>query len=418
MILQPVPGDPGTVRALATTLAAQGAVVAALARTLRGLADPGTTTWDGPAGAAFAARTRDVAPVLDSVAQRYAVSAAALRPLADVLAEAQAECRWAARVREDAWPRFLRWGDLMAVAQTSQDPGRRAEAEVYRARMVAEGEAVQDAERRHARGWACFREADQRCAEVLRGLGDDGLADSWTYDLLTGTSRLAGGVASAAGAVAWVPAPSCKVFAVVETAAEGVRLGADLAVRAAYGDGDWTAIALGAGAVAAGPASSVLRSGAGLTAAAHSGSTVTRAERSGAGVGTARRLRLGALDEANGFLRKTTNPAPRPVLPVVRPPDGIRDVRRWAGDQAEVRLTAYARARWLDDLEHVTASRGTSTGMLATAWAVEGAGTHLGRAADLRDHRAARHQVEVQHGAAGRAQHAGRTGQEPIAPNR
>jgi hypothetical protein len=388
-VLAPLPGDPAEVRGLADVLGRQGQGVAALGRTVRGLADPGLVGWSSPAGAAFAARVGEVPGVLAAVANRYAVAASALHRLADELAAAQTEVVRAQRLLGEAWGPFLAAGDRMALAEASADPAEQALAPAHRAEMVAHGERVEQARRRHRLARDAFDAADRRCAASLHALSADGLADSGTYDALTGASHVAGTVAAVVGTLSL--APPLKVLAPVASAAEGVQLAADGTVLAAYGDGDATDLLLRGGAALAGGAAPLLKAGARASNAQALGAATTRAERRAAALTTRDRLAAGArsrLEELRGSLTGTardTSPAPFGAAVNRTRPRGVGETRAWLAEQAQVRTAAWARRRWLDDVDLLLRTEGTSLRMHAASLAVGGAGRDLGRAASLHE---------------------------------
>lgn len=388
--LAPLPGDPVETRALADVLARQGEGVAALGRTVHGLRDPGLVGWSSAAGTAFAGRVGPVPAVLAAVANRYAVAASALRQLAEGLAAAQAEVAWAQRVLAQAWGPFLAAGDRMALAEASTDPAEQARASVHRAEMVAHGERVEEARRRHHLAWEAFEVTDRRCAATLHGLLDDGLADSVVYDVLIGTSRVAGAVAGVAGTLSM--APPLKVLGAVASVAGGVQLAADGTVLAAYGDGDPTDLLLRGGAALAGGAAPLLKAGARATNAEVVCAATTRAERRAAALTTRDRLAAGARSrfaEFRGGLRAPAGAgAGRPAAAAVNRarPRGAAQTRAWLAEQAQVRSTAWARRQWLDDLDVLLRTEGTSPRMYLASVAVDGVGKDLDRAASVREH--------------------------------
>lgn len=386
--LPPMPGDPVEVRALAEVLARQAEGVAALGRTVHGLCDPGLVGWSSPAEGAFSGRAGPVPAVLAAVANRYAVAASALRRLADGLAAAQAEVAWAQRVLAQSWGPFLAAGDRMALAEASSDPAEQALASVHRAEMVAHGERVEEARRRHHLAWQAFDVADRRCAATLHGLLDDGLADGAGYDALTGTSRVAGAVAGVVGTLSM--APPLKVLAPVASVAGGAQLAADGTVLAVYGDGDATTLLLQGGAAMAGGAAPLLKAGARATNAEVVRAATTRAERRAAALTTRDRLAAGARSrfaELRGDLAGTVGArAGRPAATVNRArPRGAAQTRAWLAEQAQVRATAWARRQWLDDLDVLLRTEGSSLWMHLASVAVEGAGSGLDRAAAVRE---------------------------------
>jgi hypothetical protein len=382
--LRPLPGDPGTVRALADRLAGQGELLLALASTLRGLGDPSAASWVGPAGAAFGARSRTVASLLVSVGRRYAVSAVALRPLAAALTEAQHEVTTAVAEREDAWTRAVDLGTRRVTAQECADPLQRAEAASLHRQEIEQLERVLRAERRHASGWARYAEADRRCAGVLHRLVQDGLDDSQAYDALTGLSRGAGAVGGIAGTLALVPV--LKPLGVVAGVGDGVQLAADTVVKVGWGDGDWGSISLTAAASALGPTSAVLKRGALATNPA-ARATGTRTGRRLLRHDTAQRLRLGVVGEVRLAGRSGAKPMPR-TFRATRSPGSPAATAHWAAEQVVGRGGVLLRNKWLDDLALVTADPTRSRTMFVTGLGAEATakGVHLvgaGRDAQL-----------------------------------
>lgn len=387
--LAPLPGDPVEARALADALARQGEGVAALGRTVRGLGEPGLVGWSSPAGAAFARRVGPVPAVLAAVANRYGVAASALRRLADELAATQAEVSRAQQMLAEAWGPFLAAGDRMAEAEAGGDPAQQSLAATYRAEMVAHGEQVEEARRRHRAAWQAFEQADGRCAAVLHGLLDDGLADSAVYDALTGTSRVAGAVAGVVGTLSLLP--PLKVLAPVASVADGVQLAADGTVLAVYGDGDVTDLLLGGAAALAGGAGPLLKQGARATNAELVGAATTRAGRRAAALTTRERLAVGArgrwAELRGGLGRATVVSAPRAGTAVNRGrPRGVAQTRAWLTEQAQVRATAWARRKWLDDLDVVVRTEGSSLRLHVASVAVTEAGSSLQRARSVHEH--------------------------------
>ncbi len=391
-VLPPVAGDPDEVLRLAAGLASEAELLVALSRTLRGLADPAVATWASPAGAAFGRRVCTVPGVLDRIGNRYGVAAAALRRFAGALRQAQAEVAQCQRLHEQEWPAFLRAGDQMSLAETSDDPAQRLLAGQYRAQMVTHGERVQLAVRRHAEAREACAAADRACAVVLRGLLDDGLADSRLYDALTGTGRAAGAVADVAGAIAMLP--PARPLGVVATGAEVLGLTADAAVLALYGDGDLASLGMGVVAAAAGVAGPVLKAGARATNASAVSAAGTRAAR--------RSLRLTTTDRLGAGLAATTpgvkpgvlgrtevamvGPAtPRPAQRWTRPPRSAAALRPWLHEQTTVRATTWARARWVDDLTTVLRAEGASTRWHVAGLAADGAARGLRQGESARE---------------------------------
>ncbi|MFC8504158.1 hypothetical protein ACFUC1_17500 [Pedococcus sp. NPDC057267] len=385
----PLGGDPGTVRALAVTLAGEGDWLGSLARSLRGLADPSLTTWDSAAGEAFARRCAGVAGVVDRLSRRYAVAAGALVALAGALTRAQAMVTGAQRVHQQAWPEFLAAGDAMSLAESSDDPAVRSTAPRLRARMVEAGERVQAAERTASDAWAAYRAADRQCASVLASLRDDGLSDSGWYDAVTTTRDIARAVDGVAGPAALLPVPPVRAVAAPVAAAAGAAgLAADAALLAVWGDGSWSSLALGAAAAAAGPVAGGLKTGARATNAAAQAAASTRIERRALRIGAHQRLAaaVGA-PSARAYGKAPTHVAR--TVPWTAPSRRPGTWGRWAAEQGELRARAAVQSRWLDDWRAVTGTAGTSPRLLVTAWGVEGGGATLGQVSSARDARSA-----------------------------
>jgi hypothetical protein len=381
-VLRPLPGDAETVRALADRLQAQGELLLSLAETLRGLAGP-DVTWESPSGVAFVARSQAAAALLVGVGRRHARSAAALRPLATALEHAQRIVAAAVAEHDIAYPRAVALGTARAEAEQSADPAQRATAVAYRCREVAELERAQDAERSHLEAWRQFHEADRRCAAVLHRLVEDGLADSRTYDALTGLGRATGWVEDVAGPIALLPTPPSKALGAAAGTAGAVNVLADTTVKLAYGDGDWTSIGLSAAATAAGPASRVLKRGALATNPA-ARSAATRTERRLLRHAVGERLRLGVVGELRQVGHAEAERPPRPFPSTGAPASPIA-AAHWARDQLAERVRYAVRVKWLDDLALATRDPARSRTMLLVGFGSEAATAGLDGAGALRD---------------------------------
>ena len=396
-MLAPVPGDPDEVRRIAAGLGAEADLLVALAHTVRGLADPAVAVWSSPAGRAFARRAGAVPGVVERMGHRYGVAAAALRGLADALQEAQAEVTWSQHLHEQEWGPFLRAGDQLGLAEGSADPAQRALAARWRTEMVAHGERVQLARRRHAQAHDAYAVADRACAGVLRGLLDDGLADSRLYDALTGTSRGAAEVAGAFGTIALLP--PARPLAVVAVVVGGLGLATDTAVRVGYGDGDLTSLALGTAATALGGSAPVLKAGARATNATAVRAATTRSARREQRLTQGDRLAAGLAASIPGMrtgqvgrrfvsgrgLRMVEPPKPRPSQRWTRPPRAGAALRPWLHEQTAVRAASWAKGRWVDDLTTVLRADGASTRWHVAGLAADGATRGLRQGESLRE---------------------------------
>lgn len=341
---------------------------------------------------AFAARAHPAAGVLVAVGRRHEVSAVSLRAVADALEAAQRIADAAVAEHEVALPRAIALGNARVEAEQSADPTQHAVAVGLHHREIAELERVQGAERRHAAAWQGFQDADRRCAAVLRALLEDGLADSRTYDTLTATSRAAAGIATASGAVALLPVPPARAVGLLASAAGGVGLVADVTVKLAYGDGDWSSIGLTAAASSTGGLAKVLKRGALATNPAARLAT-TRGERRLLRPDVTARLKLGLAGE----LRRSPHPGgPRRVhLARARPATGSPvATAHWLAEQVGSRTAHAVRVRWLDDLALATRDPARSRTMFVTGLGAEGASTGLGGGAVLREHQLDGRQAE------------------------
>lgn len=383
---QPVEGSADGVLALSVGLGAQGAHLAATARVLERLARTGAADWDSPAGAAFAARAATIAPVVGRVATRFSVASVALRPLAEALRSAQATSAAALAEWDDAWPRFVAAGDAMSRAESAPDPGQRAEAAWHRRVMVAQGERCSAAQRRSAAAEAQWRDADSRCAGVLRGLLGDGLADPRAYDLLTTTSREARGASEAVGMLgpASLLAP-LKWLDVVGTAGDVVSLAADSALLVGYHEGSPGALGLRTASLATGPVSGALKRGARATnplarlgPPVRSRSEAARRRLLPAGA----RFKAGARAEWDHRVHRLADPPARFTVSWTRPPRTLRGAATWARTQTLGRVAAHAQNAWFQDLALAGRNGPAARTMLLSGWAVERAGGPVGSAAD------------------------------------
>jgi uncharacterized protein YukE len=239
----PVPGDPETVRELASHYGQAAAAAEDVAAELGRLRRAGASVaWDGAAAEACAARVGELPGDLAAVAARFHRVAEALRAFGPALESAQRRARAALTAAHDAqalagvrpgtpaWPR-----PLLVTAESPQQRGL--------------GEAIERAQRLLA---AAVEERDRaaaRCARDLHGAGDDPLRDphGW-HRVLSVVSRVAGDVAGWLGVAAvvlcWVPGLG-QALAAVALGAGTIGLLADLAL-AGYGDKGWRDLGLDA----------------------------------------------------------------------------------------------------------------------------------------------------------------------------
>ncbi len=145
-----------------------------------------------------------------------------------------------------------------------------------------------DARARHAAAADRFREADHRCAAVLRSLSVDGIADSLPYRVVAGLGSAGHDLATVGALGAVVPE-----LRPVAAAADAVAVAADATLLLAYGEGDLGELARGAGLAAAGALGGVARAGATAGAQRTAAGVVVTAR-----LTTRQRLALGAVRSA------------------------------------------------------------------------------------------------------------------------
>ena len=270
--LPPLPGHPGAVRLLADRLASTASRLSVLASVLVRLRDG--ATWDGPAGEAFGARLREVGPLLEAVSERLGGAAPSLRSLADAMEEAQGVVARAVLEVEEAQHAYAvledRAAALVAGGVGVDEPGML----LLRHLQLEQVEVEQLARARHLAAAERFREADRRCAAVLRSLSVDGLADSVPYRVLAGASAAGHDVATLAPAATVLPE-----LAPLVSVADALATAADATLLVAYDEGDAGALARSAALSGLGAAGGVLRAGA-----------TAGAERTAAGVVATTRL--------------------------------------------------------------------------------------------------------------------------------
>lgn len=369
----PIPGSPDVVEGLAAGLRAEAQRVASAQERLLALRHG--SSWDSPAGRAFASEVATLPTVLDAVAQRYAGAAAALREFACAFREAQRECNLAITLRERGLLRRDRYLEALGHAETSELPQERARVPELQRLMVEAAGEVLDNERRWCAARRRFDEADRRCSRLLGGLVHDALTDSLQYDAVKGAARLSDSVSANAAYAALVPTWRPVAAAVGATAtATGFLL--DGVVKVAYDEGQWSTLAEEAALDAVGFATGALRTGA--LARGLSGKTQGPVGFSSAGD----RLRHGLASEARDGVPWRVRPAPKATTPPNPPPGAplgasagarplpLRQRVRAAASERAMRPVRAARADWAS----ATRSGADARTMLLTAWGLK-AGT-------------------------------------------
>ncbi len=171
--------------------------------------------------------------MLDAVATRLGGSAAPLRSLADALGEAQVVVSAAVLDFDEAEHSYAvledRAAALCGAGRSEDDP----DLLVIRHLQIEQVEVQQQARASHAAAAERFREADMRCATILRSLTVDGLADALPYRVLVGVSTAGHDLATLEPLATVVP----ELQPVVAVAGP-VAVAADTALLVAYGEGD------------------------------------------------------------------------------------------------------------------------------------------------------------------------------------
>lgn len=345
-MLRPLPGDPGSVRALASSCDSTAQRLGGLGAVLSRLRDG--AVWDGPAGESFGARIAQAAPVLDSVARRFRGAVSPLHSLAAAMEEAQTAIGSAVRDHDDAQHAYAVLEDraylLVAGGATEAGP----DVSTIRALQIQQAEIQATARSRHAAASSTFQEADRRCAATLAALAEDSIADSLLYRFTTGASSLGHGIGALG--VAALAAPELAPLALV---GDVLAFGADASRLVLYGEGDLKGLGVSAGLIAMGTAGKVLRSGS--SAGAEMTENGVRLTRS---LSSSERVVLGSADTVRARIAKVRKafavPPPRgtpshltggpPPARTTNPPRSVAEVRA-ASARAAQRVRDSARAR-------------------------------------------------------------------------
>lgn len=244
-LLRPVGGSPEGVLAVADALAAGAARLDAVRSVLAGTGPD--ARWDGEAGRAFGERVGGFPPVLDAVVQRYAGAAAALRTLADVLAEVQRVTTAAVHTSDEAEQVYAVLEDRAYARIAAGAAEGDADVSALRRLQTEQMARSRDADLAHAAALGRFGEADRLCAARLRALAEDSLVDSHLYRALA-TAQDAGTAAAEVGTLG-VAIPPLRPVGLVGGV---VASGAQATILLGWGDGDWGAVATGAALAAVG----------------------------------------------------------------------------------------------------------------------------------------------------------------------
>lgn len=249
-VLQPIEGDPDSVRALAATLTSGAARLASVNSVLVGI--KAGASWDSPAGELFEAAVRESPPVIDALIDRYAGAAAALRSFAASLEEAQALARSASAARHEAHDEHRRLEECAVAAQAdpvTSEQVRRRQGEAM-ARMMA-------AEQQHDRAWDAFTRADRHLAARLRTLADDILDDPWHYTAFAKADEMSQELSA-------IPpvARRASFVGVLAATGDAAGLASQVGLLMIYGEGSWKQLGINTGARVAGVGARGLRTGA------------------------------------------------------------------------------------------------------------------------------------------------------------
>lgn len=357
-ILRPIPGSADAIDALAAALHGSADDLRSVLGGVRGLGVGGV--WDGPAGAAFAARVTEAGPVLQRILDRYVTAAQALRTFAPELDRAQRSAQRAITEGDDADGQIRvlegRLNDLTVAGQAWESPAVQSVLAEQR-RQVARRMAAEAA---HDRAWSDVEAADGRCAATLRATADDALADPGLYRFLRSVSSVGAGL-STAGPVALVNPELGPVCTMAGTAGSV----ADLGLVAIYGEGDWGQVGIGLGLSSLSFAGGALKSGAKVGAAKGVNGSYS-AERA---MATRERLAAGLRSQAkksvDGLHGLGKVPSGSIASSAVVGISAKGSWKEWLRpevlrDRAKATVTAQANKHLLDDLRMVRAN-GTTT---------------------------------------------------------
>ncbi|KGN41784.1 putative T7SS-secreted protein [Knoellia aerolata] len=249
-VLAPVEGDPACVRELARALRSGAGRLAQVNGVLTRI--KAGASWDSPAGEVFEAAVQQSPPVVDALIDRYAGAALALMTFADSLEAVQHRARAASESHQDALHEY-RMLEELAVTVTA-DP---VAAEAVRRRQGETMGRVMEAERRHARAWEDFRDADRYLARRLLALADDVLDDSWHYSAFARAEGFAEELAAVPPALR-----RTSVTAALGTVADVVGTASQVGLLVLYGEGSWKQVGINAGARTLGLGAHGLKGGA------------------------------------------------------------------------------------------------------------------------------------------------------------
>lgn len=238
VVLVPVSGSPGAVRAIATglhDLATAVGVIGGQILDLRTMAE-----WESPSGERFGAALALVPTALDQVRHRYLAAADALEVFAGHHARAAEETEWQAVRHRAAHDDVLAIEEEITRAATDPDgagrlPGLYARQRSAVARATAAEEAFHSA-------WRGFETAADDCRTRLRAAAADGIVDTGTYDALSGARSLAQSLTSAFGVAGMLPTPVKAFSAAAAGVGAGVVLAGDVLLLLGYGEGSWLSL--------------------------------------------------------------------------------------------------------------------------------------------------------------------------------
>ncbi len=344
--LHPLPGDPGSIRVLATRCATTAEQLLALAGVLVHLRDG--AVWDGAAGEAFGARIAEAPSVVEAVALRFRGAVGPLGSLVAAMEDAQAVIGVAVRDHDEAQCAYAVLEDrvhaLVSIGRSEVDP----EVAALRALQIQQVEVLAAARSRHEVASRTFHEADRRCAATLAALAEDSVADPLVYRFCVAASGVGHGLGTLG-----LAAPVAPEVAPVALAGDVVGLGSDASLLLLYGEGDLEGLGFSALFLAMGAAGKVLRSGS--SAGAEMTGAGARATRS---LSTQERLVLGSaatVRERVAKVRRAFDVPPArgtpsrltggpPLARVTNAPRSAAEVRA-AGARTAQRVRAAAAAR-------------------------------------------------------------------------
>lgn len=221
---------PDDLDALARDLDRRAETMRAAARILRDLRI--AAVWQAPAGEAFAGLIGEVPTGLEQVALRWEGAATAISTWVPTLRDGQRRLREDGRALDDEDETVRR----LEARERAIGPDHPDHDQVMTA-LARHRRLRESALRRFTRRAQGLLDSESPVVRRLDGLRDDGLADSWNYDLIEGVGTARDRVAPVAGVLTKVPYVG---GAVITLGIAGT--GSDLTRKITWDEGTWSGL--------------------------------------------------------------------------------------------------------------------------------------------------------------------------------